>query len=111
MWVRLQSDGETLPDLYAIGQTVGYSKDQLDIVPDGTNLGLGLRKPHGSGSPEGRGDGLGPGFRSRVRLFPGLEGGGTRRTGHRRGHDPGHAGAGPACRQGRRLRQCRVSAG
>jgi len=35
----------TAADLVSIGQTVGYSKDQLDVVPDGTNLGLGCGNP------------------------------------------------------------------
>ncbi len=39
------SDGETLTDLTALGQVVGYSKTQLEIVPDGTNLGLGCGNP------------------------------------------------------------------
>lgn len=35
----------TAADLVSIGQTIGYSKDQLAIVPDGTNLGLGCGNP------------------------------------------------------------------
>lgn len=35
----------TVADLVSIGQTVGYSKNQLDVVPDGTNLGLGCGNP------------------------------------------------------------------
>jgi len=35
----------TAADVVSIGQTVGYSKDQLAIVPDGTNLGLGCGNP------------------------------------------------------------------
>ncbi|MBT8397019.1 MAG: arsenite methyltransferase [Gemmatimonadetes bacterium] len=39
------TDGEGLTDLATIGQTVGYSKDQLNILPEGTNLGLGCGNP------------------------------------------------------------------
>jgi len=39
------TDKGTLPDLTTIGQTVGYSKDQLNILPEGTNLGLGCGNP------------------------------------------------------------------
>ncbi len=39
------TDGEALTDLATIGQTVGYSKDQLNILPEGTNLGLGCGNP------------------------------------------------------------------
>jgi ubiquinone/menaquinone biosynthesis C-methylase UbiE len=35
----------TKADLVTIGQTVGYSKDQLAGVPEGTNLGLGCGNP------------------------------------------------------------------
>ena len=35
----------TATDLVSIGQTIGYSKDQLAVVPDGTNLGLGCGNP------------------------------------------------------------------
>ncbi len=32
-------------DVVSIGQTIGYSNDQLAIIPDGTNLGLGCGNP------------------------------------------------------------------
>jgi SAM-dependent methyltransferase len=32
-------------DLLTIGQTIGYSKDQLSVIPDGSNLGLGCGNP------------------------------------------------------------------
>lgn len=35
----------TPADVVSIGQTIGYSKDQLAVVPDGTNLGLGCGNP------------------------------------------------------------------
>jgi SAM-dependent methyltransferase len=35
----------TEADLVTIGQTVGYSNHQLDVIPDGTNLGLGCGNP------------------------------------------------------------------
>jgi arsenite methyltransferase len=35
----------TATDVVSIGQTIGYSKDQLSVVPDGTNLGLGCGNP------------------------------------------------------------------
>lgn len=31
--------------LVTLGQTIGYSKDQLDVIPDGANLGLGCGNP------------------------------------------------------------------
>jgi SAM-dependent methyltransferase len=33
------------PDLVTLGQTVGYSTNELSVVPDGTNLGLGCGNP------------------------------------------------------------------
>jgi SAM-dependent methyltransferase len=36
---------DTAADVVSIGQTIGYSKDQLGIIPDGTNLGLGCGNP------------------------------------------------------------------
>jgi arsenite methyltransferase len=35
----------TAADLVSIGQTIGYSNDQLAVIPDGTNLGLGCGNP------------------------------------------------------------------
>lgn len=35
----------TPADVVSIGHTIGYSSDQLAIVPDGTNLGLGCGNP------------------------------------------------------------------
>jgi arsenite methyltransferase len=35
----------TATDVVSIGQTIGYSMDQLSVVPDGTNLGLGCGNP------------------------------------------------------------------
>ena len=103
VWVQLKIRRSTAADLVSIGQTVGYSKDQLDIVPDGTNLGLGCGNPTALASlKEGR-DRSGPGIRAAVGLFPGFARGGARRTGHRGGHDSGHAGAGPTGRQSRQV--------
>lgn len=36
---------DTPSDLVTLGQTIGYSTDQLDEVPEGTNLGLGCGNP------------------------------------------------------------------
>lgn len=38
-------DTDAGADLVSIGQTVGYSKDQLNVLPEGTNLGLGCGNP------------------------------------------------------------------
>jgi SAM-dependent methyltransferase len=38
-------EGGSGPDLVTIGQTVGYSMAELNVVPDGTNLGLGCGNP------------------------------------------------------------------
>ncbi len=35
----------TAADVVSIGQTIGYSNDQLAVIPDGTNLGLGCGNP------------------------------------------------------------------
>jgi len=39
------AENPTGADVVSIGQTIGYSKDQLSVVPDGTNLGLGCGNP------------------------------------------------------------------
>ena len=72
----------------AIGKKIGYTEEEMQSVPSGSNLGLGCGNPMALGIHKGRRDRPGSGFRCWLRLLPGLQEGRPKGQGHRRGYDP-----------------------
>lgn len=66
---------------------LGYSEEEMAVVPEGANLGLGCGNPQAIASLR-PGDRAGPGQRCRIRLFPGGPRGREVRQGDWCRHDP-----------------------
>ncbi len=74
-----------------ISKSIGYTDQELKMVPEGANLGLGCGNPLALASLPGRRNRPGPWFKVRIRLFPGRSASGERREGDRGGDDSGNA--------------------
>ena len=97
------------PDQQALNVSVGYSEEEISLVPPAANMGLGCGNPFRIVEVK-EGDtlidlGSGAGFD----CF--LAQGGPERQGHRRRYDPRDALPCPPHRKGKPLSQCGISPG
>ena len=90
---------------------VGYTAEDLSLVPELAILGVGCGNPTALADLQKWRNRPGPGLRRRDRRLPGGQKGRAARPGHRRGPDRGHGGPGTATGPGAWLRQRGVSPG
>ena len=95
----------------SIGETIGYSREQMAAVPEGANLGLGCGNPVALASLRAGETVLDLGSGAGFDCFLAAQAVGDIRPGDRGRHDPGDAGQGARERRQGRLPECRVPPG